>query len=101
MADYSFLQTLEDIIKQQKDNDPQKSYTAKLCNKGLNKVTQKFGEESVEVVIAALNETNERLVSEISDLLYHLFVLMEKKEIPFEEVIDELKKRNIEKNGIK
>lgn len=94
MTDYSFLQILEDTIKQQKQIDPEDSYTAKLWNEGMNKIAQKLGEESVEVVIAALNESNERFTSEVSDLLYHLFVLIEKKGVNFSDIIAEMKKRN-------
>ena len=94
MTDYSFLNNLEQIIKKHKNSDPNASYTAKLYQKNINKIAQKFGEEAVEVVVAAVNESNERFSSEVADLLYHLFLLIEKKHGNFADIIQELENRN-------
>ncbi|MEO0036405.1 MAG: hypothetical protein RLZZ501_2428 [Pseudomonadota bacterium] len=69
---------LEDLYKtivSRRGGDPDKSYTAKLFARGRGKIAQKFGEESVETVIAALSEGREELTAESADMLYHLLVL--------------------------
>lgn len=99
MTDYNFLGMLEEIIKKQKNADPKESYTARLWQEGLNKITQKFGEESVEVTIAALKEDDQRFISEVSDLLYHLLVMVEKKGVKFSDIMAELKQRNAKYHG--
>ena len=69
--------TISDRINYPQDN----SYTNHLIKKGLNKIAQKVGEEAVEVVIAALNETNEQFIGEMVDLLYHMLILLQVKEL--------------------
>lgn len=93
-AKSNFLYELESVIKNRYDSPSEKSYTTTLFNKGLNKIAQKVGEEGVEIVIAALGETNERVKEETSDFLYHLLVLLKEKGIEFSEVIDVLKSRH-------
>lgn len=89
----NFLKELENIIWQRKGDAPEESYTARLFAKGLNKISQKVGEEATEVVIAALAQTEEEFKSEVSDLLYHLLVLLAAKEIKLDEVLEVLKNR--------
>jgi phosphoribosyl-AMP cyclohydrolase / phosphoribosyl-ATP pyrophosphohydrolase len=89
----NFLKELEDIIWQRKSDAPEESYTARLFAKGLNKISQKVGEEATEVVIAALAQTDEEFKSEVSDLLYHLLALLAAKEIKLDEVLEVLKNR--------
>ena len=89
-----FLNRLIEIIKEKKDQDPNKSYTAKLFAKGLPLITQKIGEEATEIVVAALAQNREDLIGEVSDLIYHLLILLEAKEIDISEVIAELQKRD-------
>lgn len=89
----AFLDELFDLIKDRKKKRPQKSYTTSLFNKGLNEILKKVGEESIEVIIAAKSETKKRLIEESGDLLYHLLVLLAKKEVGLDEVIKELIKR--------
>jgi len=72
---------------------PSGSYTAQLLGQGLPKVAQKVGEEAVETVVAALAEDSTRLTSETADLLYHLLVLLEAKQLPFGRVLEELERR--------
>ena len=88
-----FLQQLEQLIKQRDEQRPENSYTTELLTSGLNRIAQKVGEEATEVVIAALAEDKTKLVSEISDLLYHLLVLMRSKQITLNELSDELATR--------
>ena len=94
MKDYSFLAELERIIEIKKNSDPNNSYTADLYSKGLNKITQKFGEEAVEVMVAALNEDKEQVIYESADLLFHLLLLLQKRDIKFADIIAQLKSRN-------
>lgn len=89
-----FLQSLEQVIQERKDNPVEGSYTNHLLEKGLSKMAQKVGEEGTEVVVAALAETNERLLNESADLLYHLLVLLQAKELSLEQVEAVLKKRH-------
>ena len=72
---------------------PAASYTARLLAEGVSKVAQKVGEEAVETVVAATSEDGARLTSEAADLLYHLLVLLEAKQLPLERVLEELAQR--------
>ncbi len=87
------LQELYEIIEDRKRNLPGNSYTTTLFKEGLDKIVQKVGEESIEVLVAAKNKSKQRLIEEISDLLYHLLVLLGKKDISLEEIEIELEKR--------
>jgi phosphoribosyl-ATP pyrophosphohydrolase/phosphoribosyl-AMP cyclohydrolase len=75
----NFIFELEKIIGDRYDNPTEESYVNKLRKKGLNKIAQKVGEEGVETVIAALNETDFDFVNESSDLVFHLLVLLREK----------------------
>jgi phosphoribosyl-AMP cyclohydrolase / phosphoribosyl-ATP pyrophosphohydrolase len=72
---------------------PPDSYTAKLLDRGLPKISQKVGEEAIELVVAANAETDERLASETADLLYHLLVLLQARGVPLDAVWRELETR--------
>ena len=72
---------------------PQGSYTAQLLAGGVAKISQKVGEEAVEIVVAANSEDDERLASEAADLLYHLLVLLQARGVPLDAVWLELEKR--------
>lgn len=89
-----FLEQLTKIIKERKEKLPGNSYTTKLFKEGENRIIQKFGEESVETMIAAKNNNREEIINEVSDLLYHLFVLLEEKGIKLSEVSSNLEKRH-------
>ena len=89
----AILARLEATIEERAKADPKSSYVAKLCAKGLGKIAQKFGEEAVETVIAALTEGEAELVGEAADLLFHLMVLLGAKGVPFDAVIAELERR--------
>lgn len=73
---------------------PEGSYTTSLFKDGLNRMAQKVGEEALEAVIEACNGTNERLVYEGSDMLYHLIVLLTEKGLRIEDLAQELQVRH-------
>lgn len=89
-----FLTELQDFINKRKEEMPEGSYTTSLFTKGVNKIAQKVGEEALETVIEATNGTNDHLVYEASDLLYHLLVLLTEKGLRIEDVASELQKRH-------
>ena len=89
-----FLTELQDFINKRKEEMPEGSYTTSLFNKGINKIAQKVGEEALETVIEATNGTNDHLVYEASDLLYHLLVMLTEKGLRIEDVAAELQKRH-------
>ncbi|MDD5879643.1 MAG: phosphoribosyl-ATP diphosphatase, partial [Clostridiales bacterium] len=87
------IERLYDLIKDRKNNPKQGSYTNYLFEKGLDKILKKVGEESAEVIIAAKNEAKDEIVYEISDLIYHILVLMVNSNVTIEDVLEELKGR--------
>ena len=89
-----FLGELQSFIDRRKEEMPEGSYTTSLFNKGINKIAQKVGEEALETVIEATNGTNEHLVYEASDLMYHLIVLLTSKGLRIEDIARELAKRH-------
>jgi phosphoribosyl-ATP pyrophosphohydrolase/phosphoribosyl-AMP cyclohydrolase len=89
-----FLTELQDFINKRKQEMPEGSYTTKLFTEGINKIAQKVGEEALETVIEAVNGTNDHLVYEASDLLYHLLVMLADKGLRIEDVAAELQKRH-------
>ena len=92
--DIMFLKELQDFIDKRHEEMPEGSYTTSLFQSGVNKMAQKVGEEAVETVIEACNGTNERLIYEGSDLLYHLIVLLTSKVYRIEDLARELKERH-------
>lgn len=92
--DIMFLKELQDFIDKRHEEMPEKSYTTSLFKSGINKMAQKVGEEAVETVIEACNSTDERLIYEGSDLLYHLIVLLTSKGYRIEDLARELKERH-------
>lgn len=92
--DIMFLKELQDFIDRRRQEMPDKSYTTSLFNSGVNKMAQKVGEEAVETVIEACNGTDERLIYEGADLLYHLIVLLTYKGYRIEDLSRELKERH-------
>ncbi len=87
------LQRLEATIAERRDADPSSSYVAKLHAQGLPKITQKLGEEAFETVIAALSGSPDDLAGEAADLLFHLMVLLNAKNVPLAAVLAELDRR--------
>ncbi len=87
------LGRLEQTIAARRDASPDTSYVAKLNAKGLPKIAQKLGEEATEAVIAAVSGSNEELVGESADLLFHLLVLLNAKGVSLDHVLAELDRR--------
>ena len=81
-----FLSELQDFIEKRHEEMPEGSYTTSLFKDGLNRMAQKVGEEALELVIEATNGTNERMVYEGSDMLYHLIVLLTSKGLRIEDL---------------
>lgn len=87
------LAELEKCIAQRERERPEGSYTAELFSKGKPRIAQKFGEEAVEVTIAALAQSKQELIAETADLLYHLLVLLRVTDTQLTEVFAELQRR--------
>ena len=96
--DDKVLEALYNTVLSRKENKQEGSYTCYLFEKGLDKILKKVGEECSETIIAAKNNDNEETVYEISDLIYHLMVMMVEQGISLDEVLTELDKRS-EKTG--
>ena len=89
-----FLSELQDFIEKRYQEMPEGSYATSLFKDGLNRMAQKVGEEALELVIEACNGTDERLVYEGSDMLYHLIVLLTSKGLRIEDLAKELQERH-------
>ena len=87
------LETLYQVALDRKAHPQEGSYTCYLFDKGLDKILKKVGEECAETIIAAKNDIPADTVGEISDLIYHLMVMMAEKEIPLGDVLAELDRR--------
>ena len=89
-----FLAELSDFIEKRHQEMPEGSYTTSLFRDGLHRMAQKVGEEALELVIEATNGTNDRLIYEGSDMLYHLIVLLTHKGLRIEDMAAELRERH-------
>ncbi len=89
-----FLSELQDFIEKRHEEMPEGSYTTSLFKDGLNRMAQKVGEEALELVIEACNGTNERMIYEGSDMLYHIIVLLTSKGLRIEDMASELRERH-------
>jgi phosphoribosyl-ATP pyrophosphohydrolase len=87
------LNQLFATIESRKTNAPADSYTAKLFAAGENEIVKKIGEEAIEVIVAAKGQGDERIVSEVADLIYHSMVLLASRGIAWRAVEDELTRR--------
>jgi phosphoribosyl-ATP pyrophosphohydrolase/phosphoribosyl-AMP cyclohydrolase len=94
VSDVAFLDRLQAIIRDRIATAPEGSYTARLAAAGVLKVAQKVGEEGVELALAAAAQDSARVTSEAADLLYHLLLLLELRELSLADVIDELERRH-------
>jgi phosphoribosyl-ATP pyrophosphohydrolase len=92
MSDFS-LADLDAIVKTRAKASPEDSYTAKLLRDGIEKAAKKFGEESVEAVIAGIKGDPVELRKEAADVLYHLLVVLHGAKVPLSDVMAELKQR--------
>ncbi|WP_339696877.1 phosphoribosyl-ATP diphosphatase [Celeribacter baekdonensis] len=89
----SILHDLEQVILSRKSADPDGSWTAKLLSKGPEKCAEKFGEEAIEAIIAAVKNDRENLTYEAADVLYHLLVMLAARDVALEDVLTELARR--------
>lgn len=89
-----FLSALQDFIEKRHEEMPEGSYTTSLFKDGLNRMAQKVGEEALEAVIEAVNGSDERLLYEGADMLYHLIVLLTSKGLRIEDMARELQSRH-------
>ncbi|KAB6714396.1 phosphoribosyl-ATP diphosphatase [Roseobacter sp. TSBP12] len=89
----SILHDLEQVILSRKSADPDSSWTAKLLSKGPEKCAEKFGEEAIEAIIAAVKNDRENLTYEAADVLYHLLVMLAARDVALEDVLSELARR--------
>lgn len=87
------LRRLAETIEARKGADPDSSWTAKLLAKGPEKAAEKLGEEAVEAIIAAVKNDRENLTYEAADVLYHLLVMLSARDIPLDDVLAELERR--------
>lgn len=94
MGPSTIFQSVYDLIKDRQVNPIENSYTNYLFDQGTDKICKKIGEEASETIIAAKNEDRDELIGEIDDLLYHVFVLMAKKNISLQDIQNKLKERH-------
>jgi len=88
------LETLEETIADRKANPNDSSYTSSLFAKGINKISQKVGEEAVELVIESKDDNQEKFLNEAADLLYHYLVLLQAKKYRLDDVVKILMERH-------
>ena len=87
------LTRLAATIAARRNADPETSWVAKLNARGVPVIARKLGEEAVETVVAALSGSHAELVGEAADVLFHLLVLLDAKDVPLAEVMAELERR--------
>ncbi len=92
-SDFS-LEYLESVINQRLSESPEKSYTRRLFDKGINKLAQKVGEEAVELVIEAKDENDDLFINEAADLMFHYLLLLKAKGFKLDDVISTLARRH-------
>ncbi len=89
----SILHDLAATIETRKTADPDSSWTAKLLSKGPEKCAEKFGEEAIEAIIEAVKGDRAKLTSEAADVLYHFLVMLAARDVPLDDVLAELARR--------
>ena len=94
-VDPAIIAEIWTVISERAKNPSQESYTSRLLgdDKGIDKVLEKVGEESIEFIIAAKNGVNVRTVQEASDLIFHLLVALRAADIDLSDVMEELRRR--------
>lgn len=91
---FKVLAELEQLIAERYAERPEGAYTTYLFEKGIDKILKKVGEETAESIIAAKNGDNDELRYEVSDLIYHLLVLLRERNLPLDEIMQELERRH-------
>jgi phosphoribosyl-AMP cyclohydrolase / phosphoribosyl-ATP pyrophosphohydrolase len=94
---FAFLTRLESVIAQRIADQPEGSYTARIWAQGPARMAQKVGEEGVEVALAAVTQTDEKLVGESADLVFHLALLLKSRKLSLHDVVAELERRHAAK----
>ncbi|ADR23184.1 histidine biosynthesis bifunctional protein HisIE [Marivirga tractuosa] len=89
-----FINQLEEVIEERKNGEDEKSYVKSLFDKGINKIAQKVGEEAVEVVIEAKDDSEELFLNESADLLFHYLILLQAKGYKLQDVVKILEGRH-------
>ena len=87
------LEKLAEIVSQRSQSNDDKSYTRLLISKGIEHCSKKFGEESVELIMATIQGDKAQMVRESADVLYHLLVMLEASDVDIDEVMAELESR--------
>jgi len=91
---FGVLAELEAVIAEREVERPEGAYTTYLFDKGVDKILKKIGEEASETIIAAKNKDNDELRLEVSDLMYHLLVLLQERKLPLDDIMAELSRRH-------
>lgn len=95
------LYEVSKVIEDRKVNPKEGSYTNYLFDKGIDKILKKVGEEATETVIASKNDDNKEVIYEMSDLMYHLSVLLAVKGLSWDDVFEELGRRELKEGNLK
>lgn len=90
---FAILAELESLVAKREAEQPEGAYTTYLFDEGVDKILKKVGEEASEVIIASKNRDHDELKWEVSDLLYHLLVLLREQKLPLDDVMEVLKER--------
>ena len=93
-SSYGFLSILENIIDERKLSKSNKSYVSQLFSEGQNRIIQKVGEEAVELLIESKDNNKKKFIEESADLLFHFLILLNKKNLKLDEIVNELRLRN-------
>lgn len=93
-SSYGFLSILENIIDERKLSKSNKSYVSQLFSEGQNRIIQKVGEEAVELLIESKDNNKKKFIEESADLLFHFLILLNKKNIKLDEIVNELRLRS-------
>jgi len=91
---FAFLATLQEVIRQRIESRPEGSYTAKLLAEGTRRIAQKVGEEGLELALAAVAQSDQEILGEAADLLYHAMLLLQVKDLSLARVVEELQLRH-------
>lgn len=92
---------LYEVIKERKEKREEGSYTCYLFDKGIDKILKKCGEECAEMIIAAKNGNKQEIVMEVSDLLYHILVMLNASGVEIDDISAELKTRSLKTGNLK
>ncbi len=90
---FETLARLQEVIRKRLEEKPEGSYTVRLVREGEDRVLQKFGEEAIETLIAFKNSNKQEIKAEVSDMLYHLVLMLTLRDVGIEEVMQELAQR--------